>query len=47
MPRRRLRLDRLRIMSFNVRGHSETRHPNAWPDRAGLNVETIRHHSLT
>ena len=46
MPRRRLRLDRLRIMSFNVRGSfRDSGTPNAWPERAGLNVETIRHHS--
>jgi endonuclease/exonuclease/phosphatase family metal-dependent hydrolase len=37
---------RLRVMSFNVRGSFRDRGtPNAWPERAGLNVETIRHHS--
>jgi hypothetical protein len=28
MPRRRLRLDRLRIMSFNVRDHAGERYPS-------------------
>jgi endonuclease/exonuclease/phosphatase family metal-dependent hydrolase len=36
---------RLRVMSFNVRGSFRDRDtPNAWAERAGLNVETIRHH---
>jgi endonuclease/exonuclease/phosphatase family metal-dependent hydrolase len=43
VARRRLRLERLRIMSFNVRGSfSDLDTPNAWPERAALNVETIR-----
>jgi endonuclease/exonuclease/phosphatase family metal-dependent hydrolase len=36
---------RLRIMSFNVRGSFHDRGtPNAWPERAALNVETIGRH---
>jgi endonuclease/exonuclease/phosphatase family metal-dependent hydrolase len=34
------------VMSFNVRGSFRDRGtPNVWPERAGLNVETIRHHA--
>lgn len=41
-----MRLDRLRIMSFNVRGSFRDRGtPNAWPERAALNVETIERYA--
>jgi hypothetical protein len=32
----------LRVMSFNVRGASHRDGINAWPDRAEINVRTIR-----
>jgi endonuclease/exonuclease/phosphatase family metal-dependent hydrolase len=39
-------LDRLRVISFNVRGSfRDLGTPNAWPERAALNVETIRRHA--
>ncbi|MFW5690887.1 MAG: endonuclease/exonuclease/phosphatase family protein [Chloroflexota bacterium] len=38
--------DRIRVMTFNVRGSFEEKHPERlWKNRAATNVETIRRHS--
>ena len=35
----------LRVMSFNIRGSRFSDGDNIWPNRAPLNVETIRAHA--
>src|SRR3712207_8581983 len=35
----------LKVMSFNVRGASHRDGVNAWPGRAGINVETIERYA--